>query len=330
MKIAFFDSHKFENKYYTKNLNSQKHQITFFETRLTEKTAHLVNDFDVVCCFVNDKLNAHVIEKISKSGVKLLALRCAGFNNVDLVSAKKWGLKVVRVPEYSPYAVAEHAVALLLTVNRKIHKAYNRVREGNFSLDGLVGFDLHRKTVGLVGAGKIGSAFAKIMFGFGCKVQIYDLVQNPDLINSGAVYVSLDQLLSTSDIISLHVPLNDKTKHLLNTDAFNQMKSGVVIINTGRGALIDTKALIQNLKNGKVGFAGLDVYEEEAGVFYENHSDEVLSDDVLIRLMTFPNVILTSHQGFLTEEALQNIADATFESINAFESGADLRFEVKC
>lgn len=330
MKIAFFDTHKFEKNYYLpSDSKSTQNQITFFETRLTPETAHLAKDHQAVCCFVNDKLNADTILKLSELGIKLIALRCAGYNNVDLKSAKSNGLKVVRVPEYSPYAVAEHAVALLLTLNRKTHKAYNRVREGNFSLDGLVGFDLHKKTVGLIGTGKIGSVFAKIMLGFGCRVLACDLVQSVDLIKQGVQYVEFNELVSTADVISLHVPLTDKTSHILNTDAFAKMKKGVVILNTGRGALIDTKELIRYLKKGHIGFAGLDVYEEEAGVFFENHSEEVISDDVLARLLTFPNVILTSHQAFLTDEALQNIASTTMSNIGDFEANRELVNEVR-
>lgn len=320
MKIAFFDTHEFERNTFTKNnAENYTHDITFYETRLTEQTANLAHGFETVCVFVNDRLNNTVLKKLSLGGTKLVALRCAGFNNVDLNAAQEYGISVVRVPEYSPYAVAEHTVALILSLNRKVHRAYNRVRESNFSLNGLVGFDLYQKTVGIIGTGKIGSVFARIMNGFGCKVIVYDLAPNQELLKLGISYVSMEELLKQSDIISLHCPLTPKTKHLIDATAISATKPGVMLINTGRGALIDTPALIEALKTGHIGYAGLDVYEEEEGIFFEDHSNHILKDDILARLQTFPNVILTSHQAFLTNEALKNIAQTTLNNISAFE-----------
>lgn len=330
MKVAFFDTHAFERNVFNKeNAINHHHEITYFETRLTEQTVNLAENFNCVCAFVNDRMDKKVIQKLAEGGTKLIALRSAGFNNVDLLAAQEHGLTVVRVPEYSPYAVAEHAVALMLTLNRKIHRAYNRVREANFSLNDLVGFDLHKKTVAIAGTGKIGTVLAKIMLGFGCQVLAYDLVQNPELIKLGVQYVTFEELLKKSDIISLHVPLNKSTKHIINEKAISMMKPGVMLINTGRGALIDTPALIQSLKTGHIGYAGLDVYEEEEGIFFEDHSSHILQDDTLARLLTFPNVLLTSHQAFLTNEALNNIAQTTLINMSNYEAGEILSNEVR-
>lgn len=328
MKVAFFDTHSFERNFFQKENEKFKHEITFFETRLTEQTANLAVGYPCVCAFVNDRLDSKTLRIIAAGGTRLIALRSAGFNHVDLEAASELGLRIVRVPEYSPYAVAEHAVALILSLNRKIPRAYNRVREGNFSLNGLVGFDLHKKTVGIVGTGKIGSVMAKIMGGFGCKVLASDRVQNPELIKAGTQYVDFEELLKRSDIISLHVPLTPETRHLINGNAISKMKPGVMLINTGRGALIDTPALIQFLKSKHIGSAGLDVYEEEEGIFFENLSEEILQDDQLARLLTFPNVLLTSHQAFLTAEALGNIAQTTLGNISEFAEGKKLSHEV--
>jgi len=328
MKIAFFDTHGFEQLVFSDENASFGHEITFLETRLTAQTAKLAKDFPCVCAFVNDRLDRQVLQALANGGTRLIALRSAGFNHVDLEAAGELGMRVVRVPEYSPYAVAEHAAALILSSNRKIHRAYNRVRDGNFSLDGLVGFDLNQKTVGLIGTGKIGSVLAKIMQGFGCRVLAYDRSKNAELAAGGVQYVSLEQLLRDSDIISLHVPLTPETRYLLDEKALSLTKKGVMLINTGRGALIETRALIQLLKSGHIGYAGLDVYEEEEGIFFENLSDQILQDDQLARLLTFPNVLLTSHQAFLTKEALTNIAQTTLGNIAEFESGATLRNEV--
>jgi D-lactate dehydrogenase len=329
MKIAVFDTHRFERPFFESENQKLKHDIVFFEPRLTPQTVNLAYGFPCICAFVNDQLNAKTLSALSAEGTRLIALRSAGFNHVDLSAASALGLRVVRVPEYSPYAVAEYAVGLVMTLNRKIHRAYSRVREGNFSLDGLVGFDLHEKTVGIVGTGRIGAVMAKIMKGFGCRVLAFDLNPDPNLKKTeGVHYVELNQLLQESDIVSLHVPLTPKTHHLIDEHALSIMKPGVMLINTGRGALIDTQALIQSLKCRHVGAAGLDVYEEEEGVFFEDLSGQVLQDDILARLLTFPNVLLTSHQAFLTKEALANIAKITLENITDFEQSKPLTNEV--
>jgi D-lactate dehydrogenase len=329
MKIAFFDTHGFERPVFAEENDDFGHEITHFEVRLSEQTASLAAGFPVVCAFVNDRLGASVLEKLASGGTRLIALRCAGFNNVDLEAAAKWGIRVARVPEYSPHAVAEHAVALILSLDRKIHRAHARVREGNFSLEGLVGFDLHGKTVGVVGTGRIGAVFAKIMLGFGCRVLAYDRAQNEELAGlPGLRYVELPELLRESQIISLHVPLTPSTRHLIDGHAIDRMRPGVMIINTGRGALIDTQALVRGLKSGRIGSAGLDVYEEEEGVFFEDLSNQVLQDDTLARLLTFPNVLMTSHQAFLTTEALSNIARTTLKNVTDFQSRVPLENEV--
>ena len=328
MKIAFFDTHGFERDVFQKENEKFNYEIAFFETRLTEQTANLASGYTCVCAFVNDRLDEKTLQIISTGGTRLIALRSAGFNHVNLGYTNKLGLRVVRVPEYSPHAVAEHAVALILSLNRKIHRAYNRVREGNFSLDGLVGFDLYKKTVGVVGTGRIGSVMAKILSGFGCNVVAYDLMQNSKLVEMGVQYLSLSELLQKSDIVSLHVPLTPETHHLINEKALSLTKRGVMLINTGRGALIDTRALIQSLKSGHIRYAGLDVYEEEEGLFFEDLSEQILQDDQLARLLTFPNVLLTSHQAFLTEEALGNIAQTTLQNISDFENGRNLSNEI--
>ncbi len=319
MKIVFFDTHQFDKNAFLKTNEQFGFNIDFQEARLNNNTAQLAVGADVVCCFVNDKIDEDCINKLKSSGVKLIALRCAGFNNVNLAAAQKAGITVCIVPGYSPYAVAEFAVGLLLSLNRKIPRAYSRVRELNFSLDGLVGFDLHGKTVGVLGTGKIGKIFAQIMVSFGCKVLVYDQREDEDLKKISAIkYVDTKKLCEESDIISLHVPLTPKTYHVINDEMISMMKDGVYIINTGRGALIDAKALIEGLKTKKIGGAALDVYEEEENVFFQNLSDRILEDDTLARLLTFPNVLVTSHQAFLTQEALQNIARTTLESVDEF------------
>lgn len=327
MKITFFSTKPYDREFFERY--NQIHQINFYEVALNEQSVRLAEGADIICAFVNDKLNAQIIDSLKKYGVQLIALRCAGFNNVDLMAAKKAGIKVVRVPAYSPYAVAEHALALIMTLNRKTHKAYNRVREGNFSLEGLTGFDLHNKTVGIVGTGKIGGVFAKIMSGLGCKVLAYDKFPNEDLGKAGVNYVSFEDILAQSDILSLHCPLTGSTRHLINAEALAQMKKGVMLINTSRGALIDTQAVVEALKNKRIGYLGLDVYEQEENIFFNDLSVEILQDDVLARLMTFPNVLITSHQGFLTEEALTQIAITTLQNIRDFEQNLPLKNEVK-
>ncbi|MER0438502.1 2-hydroxyacid dehydrogenase [Emticicia sp. W12TSBA100-4] len=327
MKIAFFSTKPYDKDFFEKH--NQTHELTFYDVALSETSVRLAEGFDGICVFVNDKVNAAIIEKLAKLGIKLIALRCAGFNNVDLDAAKKANIGVVRVPAYSPHAVAEHAVALIMTLNRKTHKAYNRVREGNFSLEKLIGFDLYQKTVGVIGTGKIGEAFARIMQGFGCKVIAYDVFPSQGLIDSGVKYKTLDEVLQQSDIISLHCPLTDKTLHLINETSITQMKTGVMLINTSRGALVDTQAVVEGLKSKKLGYLGLDVYEQESNIFFNDLSEEILVDDTLARLMTFPNVLITSHQGFLTEEALTQIAFITLNNITAFEQGQKSGNEVE-
>jgi D-lactate dehydrogenase len=331
MKIAFFDTHSFERQAFEQAARNPNQELLFLQPRLSPVTAELAKGCDVVCCFANDQLNREVLVKLSQIGVKLIALRSAGYNHVDLVAAKELHLPVVRVPSYSPYAVAEHAVALMLTLNRKIHRAIQRVHELNFSLEGLVGFDMNGKTVGVIGTGNIGKVMAKIMTGFGCRVLLYDI--KPDVefaksLSESVKYVPLEMLLRTSDLITLHVPLTSETRHMINAQAIELMKPKVLIINTGRGALIETKALIDALKHHRIGGAGLDVYEEEAAVFFEDHSNEGIDDDLLARLLTFPNVIMTSHQAFLTEEALHNIAQRTLDNIDEFSRGVPLTREV--
>ncbi|QDK47034.1 2-hydroxyacid dehydrogenase [Bdellovibrio sp. ZAP7] len=327
MKVAFFSARKYEEKFFQEAQKDSEIEFDFLEARLTEKTVQLASGYQGICVFVNDVLNEAVLTELHKLGVRFIALRCAGFNNVHLPTATKLGLRVVRVPEYSPYAVAEHAVALLLTLNRKIHKAHYHVREMNFSLEGLVGFDLHGKTVGIIGTGRIGHVFAKIMNGFGCSILVHDIKTDPE-IEAMAKYVNLDELLRKSDIISLHCPLNEATKHLIDESAFAKMKSNAVLINTGRGGLIDTQALIKALKAHRIGGACLDVYEEEEGVFFTDQSSEGITDDILARLTTFPNVIMTSHQAFLTQEALMNIADTTKRNLVCLINGTRCENEV--
>ena len=329
MNIAFFSTKKYDQDFFDSTNTDFNHQLTFFETGLNEHTASLTKDFNAVCVFVNDDLNAATINKLAKNGIQLIALRCAGFNNVDLKAAAEKNIKVVRVPAYSPQAVAEHAVALILTLNRKTHKAYNRVRENNFSLEKLTGFNLYGKTVGVIGTGIIGQCFAKIMLGFGCKVLAYDIKPNEELKSSGVEYVELEKLLKASDIISLHCPLNEHTHHLIDGNAFEKMKDGAMLINTGRGALIDTSAVVEALKSEKLGYLGIDVYEQESGLFFNDLSETVNKDDDFLRLMSFPNVLITGHQGFFTKEALEQIAQVTLQNLTDFENGAALENEVK-
>lgn len=330
MKLAVFDTHRYEREAFDAANARHGHLLHYLEPRLTAETAPLAAGFPAICAFVNDRLDRRTLEQLRAGGTRLVALRSAGFNHVDLAAAAELELPVVRVPEYSPYAVAEHAVALVLALNRKIHRAFARVREGNFSLEGLVGFDLHGKTVGLVGTGKIGRAAAEIFLGFGCQLLCFDQQVHPELsARHGVRYVPLDELLAGSDVISLHVPLTPSTRHLIDERALVLLKPGAMLINTGRGALIDARALIAALKAGKVGAAGLDVYEEEEAVFFQDLSNQVLQDDVLARLLTFPNVIVTSHQAFLTREALANIAGTTLQSVAAFERGEPLEHRIE-
>ena len=317
MKIAFFDAKPYDKPGFDAYSAGTGLEIKYFETKLNADTVSLASGFDGVCVFVNDTLNETVVDALYALGVRAVALRCAGFNNVD-IRACFGKLRVFRVPAYSPYAVAEHAMALLLTVNRHTNKAYIRTRDFNFSLAGLTGFDLHGKTAGVVGTGKIGRTFARICAGFGMRVLAYDKFPSP---NSGLSYVTLPELLAQSDVISLHCPLTGETRHMIGTEAIAGMKTGVVIVNTSRGALIDTEALIDGLKRRKIGAACLDVYEEESELFYEDRSDSIIEDDVLVRLISMPNVIVTSHQAFLTKEALNNIAATTVDNLLKFQRG---------
>ena len=317
MKIAFFDAKTYDKPGFDHYIQGTDHTIKYFETRLNEDTVSLAAGFDAVCVFVNDIVNETVVNALYDMGVKIIALRCAGFNNVD-IRACRGKIRVFRVPAYSPYAVAEHVMALLLTVNRKIHKAHNRTREFNFSLQGLTGFDLRGKTVGIVGTGKIGRVFADICRGFGMEILAYDKFPNPQ---SGLNYVELEELLRRSDVISLHCPLTEETRHMIDADAIDKMKKGVVIVNTSRGGLVNTEDLIAGLKSQKVGAACLDVYEEEGDFFYEDFSGQIVQDDKLVRLIAMPNVIVTSHQAFLTQEALDNIAATTVANIRDFFNG---------
>jgi D-lactate dehydrogenase len=319
MKISFFDTHNFEKNRFVELSKTTKLEFVFLDMRLDSTSASLAAGSKAVCSFVNDKIDAKCIEILKSQGVELILLRSAGYNHVDVKAACQAGMTVARVPSYSPNAVAEFAVALLLTLNRKTHRAYNRVREHNFSLDGLVGFDLNKKTVGVLGAGKIGKIFAQIMAAFGCRVLIYDLVKDAELVaDSRMRYTNLDEMCLSADVISLHMPLNPQTFHLINHDLMAKMKKGVLLINTGRGALVDASALVSALKTGKLGGAALDVYEEEDGIFFHDLSNTILKDETLARLLTFPNVLITSHQAFLTEEALRNIAETTIESANDY------------
>lgn len=317
MKVAFFDAKSYDRPGFDRYAAGTDLEITYFETNLNEKTVSLAAGFDAVCVFVSDVVNEAVVSKLHELGVQVIALRCAGFNNVD-TKACYGKIHVFRVPAYSPYAVAEHAMALLLTINRRTHKAYNRTREFNFSLQGLTGFDLHGKTVGIIGTGKIGRIFADICRGFGMKILAYDKFPAAD---SGLEYVDLPELFTKSDIISLHCPLTEETKHIINAESIRQMKEGVVMVNTSRGGLIDTDALIEGIKCKRVGAACLDVYEEEGDLFYEDFSGHIVQDDTLVRLIALPNVIVTSHQAFLTEEALDNIASTTVDNILKFFRG---------
>lgn len=315
MKILFYDAKNYDIDSFNRENEDYGYKLKFVEFKLNEDTAHLSKGYDVVCVFVNDVVNKEVIDTLCENGVKMIALRCAGYNNVDFHAAHE-RIHVVRVPAYSPYAVAEHTAALLLTLNRKIHKAYNRVRENNFSIGGLVGFDLYGKKIGVIGTGKIGQIFINIAKGFGMEVLAYDKYPNSNL---DVTYVDLKTLYREADIISLHCPLLKDTEHIINEESIALMKDGVVIINTSRGGLIHADALVQGLKNRKIGGAALDVYEEESDYFFEDLSEDIIDDDTLSRLISFPNVIVTSHQAFLTREALGNISHTTMENIRSLK-----------
>ena len=319
MKISIFSTKSYDRQFFTAANVQHQHELIFLEPRLDRQTALLARDAIAVCVFVNDEVSQDTIEALANQNVSLIALRCAGYNNVNVQAAKDLGIKLVRVPAYSPYAVAEHTVGLILTLNRKLHRAYNRVREGNFSLEGLLGFDLHGRTIGIVGTGRIGTVVAQIMTGFGCKVIAYDRYLNPECEAIGVEYMALSQLFSQSDIITLHCPLTPETHHLVNQNAIAQMKPHVMLINTSRGALIDTKAVITALKSSRISALGLDVYEQESELFFEDRSNRILQDDTFARLMTFPNVIITGHQAFFTEDAMKAIAEVTLTNITQIE-----------
>ncbi len=319
-KVLMFSSQPYDVAFFQKHASGKDMTLSFVEFPLDTETVALTQGHDAVCLFVNDIANRTVLEQLKRHGIMHVALRCAGFNNVDIEAAKEFGIAVSRVPGYAPEAVAEHAVALLLALNRKLHKAYNRVKEDNYSLHGLMGFNLHGKTAGIVGSGQIGAAMAKIMLGFGTKVHCYDPYPNKELEALGVTYQTLPELLSTSDIVSLHCPLTSDSYHMINAETLATMKQGVTIINTSRGGLIDTQAMVAALKSKKVGLLGLDVYEMESGLFFRDHSMDIIQDDVFKRLLTFPNVIVTGHQGFFTQEALTEIAKTTLDNIQLLQA----------
>jgi len=323
MKILFFSAKPYDRQFFESSNLAHNFELEFWETHLGPHIVDAIkkDTYQAVCIFVNDKLTEAVIATLAEKGIKIIALRCAGFNNVDLDAVKKHGLRLCRVPAYSPQAVAEHAIALLLTLNRKTHKAYNRTREQNFSLNGLMGFNLYHKTVGVIGTGKIGAAFCKIMLGFGCKVLAFDPYENEALKQLGIVYQSFENVISTADVISLHCPLTEENKYLINAASLAQMKRGVVIINTSRGALIHTKDAIEALKTGQISGLAIDVYEQEEKLFFKDLSGSIIGDDDIQRLISFSNVLVTGHQAFFTEEALTEIAGSTLASVAALNNG---------
>lgn len=321
MKTAVFSTKPYDETFLnTANEDARAgHELEFFEIKLSPRTAQMVTDHPAICTFVNDPLDAETLDILHHGGVRHIALRCAGYNQIDLPHAISLGIRVARVPAYSPYAVAEFTLALILALNRKTHRAYTRTRDGNFSIDGLMGFDLRGKTIGIIGTGKIGSIFAQLLSGFGLTVLGYDPEANPHFTEVGGNYVPLDELLQRSDIISLHCPLIPQTYHTINADSLQTMKPGVMIINTSRGALVDAPAVIEALKSGQIGSLGLDVYEQEANFFYEDLSDSIIQDDTLQRLISFPNVLVTSHQAYFTDTAMRNIAETTIANLTAFQ-----------
>lgn len=329
MKLGVFSCKPYDREFFAQANRRHAHELTCFDVHLNEQTATLAQGLRAVCAFVNDTLSRQTLSQLKSAGVELIALRSAGYNHVDLAAAQELGLTVVRVPRYSPSSVAEHTIGLILALDRKLFKAYNRVREGNFSLEGLLGFDLNGKTAGIVGTGEIGSQVAKILLAFGCRVLAVDPQPSPALRALGVEYFELDRLLPQVDLLSLHCPLTRETRHMINVETIGLMKDSVMLINTGRGALIDTKAVIRGLKTKKIGFLGLDVYEEEGDLFFDDRSSNIIQDDLFTRLLTFPNVMITGHQAFFTKEALQNIADTTLESVSDFEKGLPLRNEVR-
>ena len=321
MRIAVYSTKPYDRKALEEANERHGHELTFLEARLQQNTAALADGHDAVCAFVNDQIGTDVVHQLADQGVELLTLRSAGFNHVDIDAAAERGVTVVRVPAYSPYAVAEHTVGLMIAVNRRLHRAYNRVRDGNFALEGLLGFDLRSKRVGIIGTGKIGQITARILRGFGCSLRAYDPYPNDEVRDYGVRYVDLDTLFAECDVISLHCPLTPDTHHIINAESIAKMKDGVMIVNTSRGPLLDTVAAIEGLKSGKIGNLALDVYEEEGDLFFEDLSDQVITDDVFSRLLTFPNVLITAHQAFFTREAMTNIAQTTLTNISAFADG---------
>lgn len=327
MKIAVFSTCVYDQEFLTR-FNTQ-HELSFFAEALTDNNVVLAKGFDALCLFVNDKADKQILTDLKSYGIKLILLRCAGFNNVDVESAAAAGIKVLRVPAYSPEAVAEHAMAMILTLNRKTHKAYNRIREGNFSLDKLMGFNLHGCKVALIGTGKIGKAFYQILKGFGCKVIAYDPYPDESLKAEGLSYGTLEEALCDAEIVSLHCPLSEANLHMINSDSLKLFKRGAMLINTSRGALIETADVVDALKSGQLGYLGLDVYEQESELFFHDLSGDIIQDDLISRLISFPNVLITSHQGFFTREAMEQIATTTFSNADAFVSGSALLNEVK-
>ncbi len=321
MRVAFFSSKSYDEDYFTRINKEYNHTLQFFETRLNSQTVSLARGYDAICAFVNDKVNANTLRTMKEEGISLLALRCAGFNNVDLEAADQYGITVLRVPAYSPEAVAEHALALILTLNRKTHKAYNRIREGNFSLERLTGFNLSGKTVGIIGTGAIGRAFIQLLHGFRPRLKAYDPYPDDRLKEQGVDYVSLEELLAVSDVVSLHCPLTHDTHHIINARSLKGIKEGAMLINTSRGKLIDTEAVIDALRRKQLGSLGIDVYAEEEKLFFKDLSEMIIDDDTIARLMSMPNVLITAHQAFLTREALEEIAGTTLQNITNFENG---------
>lgn len=329
MNVAVFSAKRYDREFLDAANASAGHRITYFDVPLDRETVALAHADEAVCIFVNDKADADVLEALSRGGTRLIALRCTGFNNVDLQAAARFGLRVVRVVTYSPYSVAEHAVALLLAINRKIHRAYNRTRDSNFALDGLMGFDLHGKTVAVIGTGKIGRVFARIMLGFGCEVIGYDKFPSADFEALGARYAQEGEIGARADIISLHCPLTPETHYIINADTLSRAKRGALLVNTSRGGLLDTEAAIEALKSGQLGGLAIDVYEQEADLFFRDLSSEIIPDDVFQRLLSFPNVIVTGHQAFFTQEAITTICETTIKSISEFAAGQQLSNEIK-
>jgi len=329
MRVTMFSTRSYDRDYFERANSEGKHELVYHDFELNRETAVLAEGSRAVCAFVNDDLGRDCLEALKARGVEFIALRCAGFNNLDLEAADELSLRAVRVPAYSPHAVAEHTLALLLALNRRLYRSYNRVRDGNFSLQGLAGFEIHGLTVGVIGTGTIGEEVARLFKGFGCKLLCHDVKENPAVAELGARYVPLEELFSEADIVTLHCPLLESTYHLIDAGAIGRMKEGVTLLNTSRGGLIDTMAVIEGLKSGRIGNLGIDVYEEEDGLFFEDKSGSVLQDDVFARLLTFPNVLITGHQAFLTKNALRQIAETTLSNLDALEADGSCGNELK-